>query len=297
MTKLITLTDLSQKTWSLYQKKFSTLIGLLLIPFVLFLISPLLYQSANFFYFPLALILFALGFFMALWTGTAAIVVLVERGKITIKESLARSWSKVWPLFWVGVTIGFVAGGGLFLFLIPGIILSVYFIFAKIIVVTEGDKGMRALVRSREYVRGYFWPVFGRYLAIVAVVFIAYLVLGFSASWLGDLFTSLSSPEIGSAVLLITQALINIFVSTLALTAVYVLYDNVRRVRGESDSLPVKKQSFWYLVIGLAGWIFLLMMIALALVVLVSAVGGYVLGAFVSDIFNNSALMSTTNIF
>ncbi|HRZ30521.1 MAG TPA: hypothetical protein P5274_02555 [Candidatus Paceibacterota bacterium] len=296
MTKLINLADLGKKTWSLYQKKFATFVGLLLVPFALLTISPVLYQSVGFFYFPLSLVLFGLGLFSILWAGTAAVVVLHERSKLTVRESLTRSWSKVWPLFWVGIIVGFVAGGGALLFLIPGIILSVYFIFAKLIVVVEGDKGMRALTRSREYVRGYFWPILGRFLAIVIVTGIIYLTLSFVASLLGDLTTLLLSQEIGVAILLITQALINVLISPLALTAVYVLYSNVRHVKGDLPPVQTKRQSVWYLVIGLAGWIFLLVMIALALIVLMSAVGGYLLGSFISDISNNSALFFSNNI-
>ena len=296
MTKLIKLTDLSQKTWSLYQKKFVILISLFLTPFLLFTISPLLYQTTGFLYMPLSLLLFVLGFLSALWAGTAAVVVLHERSKLTIRESLVRSRGKVWPLFWVGIIVGFIVSGGTFLFLVPGIILSVYFIFAKLIVVIEGDKGMRALARSREYVRNYFWPVLGRYLVILVITSLAYLFLDYIASLLGSLTTSILSPEIGVAVLLVAQALVTVVISPLALTAMYVLYDNVRHTKGDLHPVQTKKQNIWYLVIGLAGWIFLFAMILLALVTLTSALGGYLLGAFVSDIFNNSALMSTTNI-
>jgi hypothetical protein len=296
MTKLINLTDLGKKTWSLYQKKFALLVGLLLVPFLLFTISPLVYQTTGFLYLPFSLLLFGLGFFSSLWAGTAAVVVLHERSKLTMREALTQSLPKVWPLFWVGIIIGFIAGGGALLFLIPGIILSVYFIFAKLIVVVEGDKGMRALTRSREYVRGYFWPILGRYLVVVISTIVIYLVLGFIVTLLSSLVNNILSPEIGVAVSLLLQTLITVLISPLALTAVYVLYNNVRHVKGDLPPVQTKKQSVWYLVIGLAGWIFLFVMLALALVVLTSALGGFLLGAFVSDIFNNSALMSTTNI-
>lgn len=53
------------------------------------------------------------------------------------------------------------------LFVIPGIIVSVWIILATYILVAENLKGMDALKKSREYIRGYWGAVFWRFFFLV----------------------------------------------------------------------------------------------------------------------------------
>ncbi len=287
MTKLINLTDLAKGTWSLYREKFAILVGLMALPFILFIISPLLAQTFDFLYLPLSVVLILIACFLMVWTGTAAIIVLRDRGdKLTIKEALTRSKDKIWPVIWVSIILGFIVCGASMLFLVPGLILAFYFLFAKLIVIVEDEPGMRALVKSREYLRGYFWPIVGRYLVIVLVSFAVYFILGLASSFLGQTFSSALGARAGTAILLVLQALVNIVIFPLMMIPAYLLYANVKKVRGDVVVDPKSKQGLIYLVISLAGWIFLGVVIALIVIVFTSAIGGYLIGAFASDIFN-----------
>jgi len=295
MPKLINPIVLLKKSWALYCQKFGILVSLLAVPFLLFTISPLLAQTEDFLYLPFSLLLLALAFFAIWWAGTAVVIVLRDREEtLTIKEALARSWGKLLPVLWVGLIVGAIAGGASMLFLIPGLIFGVYFIFAKLIAVVEKEKGMNALIKSREYVRDYFWPVVGRYLLIVAVTSFGYFVLSFVASLPSKIFLTAWNAEVGTAVFLILQVVVHALISPLALVAMYLLYTDVRRVKADLVLEKNNKSGLFYLLVDLGGWLFLGVMIVLATVVLTSAVGGYVLGAFVSDIFNNQALLPMT---
>lgn len=68
---------------------------------------------------------------------------------------------------------------GLILLLVPGIIFAVWFSFAPIIAVLERVSPYRALIMSRELVRGHFWQVVWReaFLLIPATLFVAPLML------------------------------------------------------------------------------------------------------------------------
>lgn len=287
MTKLINLTDLAKGTWSLYQKKFVVLVSLMALPFLLFIVSPLLAQTFDYLYLPLFIVLILVACFLLIWTGTAVIVVLHNhQDNLTVKESLVRSKNKIWPVIWVALIVCFITCGASIFFFVPGLILAFYFVFAKLIVIVEEEQGMRALIKSREYLRGYFWPIVGRYLAIVLVSFVAYFILGLVSSFLGQTFISTLGVRAGTAILLVLQALVNILIFPLMMIPAYLLYVDVKKVRGDIVVNLKNKQGLIYLAIGLAGWIFLGVMIALATIVFTSAIGGYLIGAFASDIFN-----------
>lgn len=292
MTKLINLSGLARGTWSLYREKFSVLAGLMALPFVLFLVSPFLSQVFDFLYLPLSIVLGLIACLLMVWTGTAVIVVLRDRSdKLTVSEALARSKNKIWPVIWVAIILGFIVCGASMLFLIPGLVLAFYFLFAKLIVIVEKEQGMKALLKSREYLRGYFWPIVGRYLAIVVVSFAVYFILGLASSFLGQTFSSALGARAGTAILLVLQALVNIIIFPLMMIPAYLLYIDVKKVRGDVVVDLNSKQGLIYLAIGLAGWIFLGVMIVLAAIVFTSAIGGYLVGAFASDVFNGQVLL------
>jgi hypothetical protein len=290
MTKLINLTDLARKTWALYVAKFGVLVGLMALPFVLFIISPLLAQTEDFLYLPFSLLLMVVAFVAMLWGGTAAVIVLRDREEnLSIKEAYKRSQSKLWPVIWVAIIVCFIVGGASMLFIIPGLILAFYFLFAKIIVITEEETGLKALVKSREYLRGYFWPVVGRYLAIVIVSTLVLAIFNSVASIVTQATSSFLNSVGREALLLVLQTFINIVIFPLMIIPAYLLYDNVREVKSDLNFVP--STGLTYLWIGLAGWVFLGVLIVLAIVVFTTAIGGFLLGAFATDIFNSQALL------
>jgi hypothetical protein len=82
---------------------------------------------------------------------------------------------------------------------IPGIYLFIGFQFSKYILVVEGKKGWDALDRSRDYVRGRWWPVFGRFLLYFAPLYVLNLLPNFlpgiEAKFVGScILVSLVSP-------------------------------------------------------------------------------------------------------
>jgi hypothetical protein len=270
--------------------KFGVLVGLMALPFVLFIISPLLAQTEDFLYLPFSLLLMVVAFVAMLWGGTAAVIVLRDREEnLSIKEAYKRSQSKLWPVIWVAIIVCFIVGGASMLFIIPGLILAFYFLFAKIIVITEEETGLKALVKSREYLRGYFWPVVGRYLAIVIVSTLVLAIFNSVASIVTQATSSFLNSVGREALLLVLQTFINIVIFPLMIIPAYLLYDNVREVKSDLNFVP--STGLTYLWIGLAGWVFLGVLIVLAIVVFTTAIGGFLLGAFATDIFNSQALL------
>ncbi len=91
----------------------------------------------------------------------------LEGKMIGVKETLKASLSKILPIFGVFILTGIVVGIGVILLIIPGIIFGVWFYFAQYVLVIENVGVIAAMKRSRELVKGYFWPVVGRGLIII----------------------------------------------------------------------------------------------------------------------------------
>jgi len=72
------------------------------------------------------------------------------------------TWSKFRSLLWVAILYGFIIAVGILLFIIPGIIWSIYYCMAFYACAFEDKRGMDALRRSKELVKGYVWTIMRR---------------------------------------------------------------------------------------------------------------------------------------
>ncbi len=105
---------------------------------------------------------------------------------------------KVWKsLLWVSLIAGFVLIGGTYLFVIPGLVVGLMLAFAEYVALDEGKKGMDALMRSRELVKGRGWSVLFVLIVMGIVIGIPSLILGSIADQGNEVFGFLSSAYDG----------------------------------------------------------------------------------------------------
>ena len=90
------------------------------------------------------------------------------------RASLEFALRRLRSIIWVTLLGGLAAGLGLILCIIPGVYLWVVFSLAVPVLLTEDKRGTKALGRSRDLVRGYWWRVF----AIVLLGTILAAILG-----------------------------------------------------------------------------------------------------------------------
>jgi len=193
--------ELFRQSWELYQKRFATLVLLYLLA-ILAIVIPTAIAAG-------------LAFFMTLIAGGVAFVAMVSIGLLAgvvcflwcysgflcavvddtlrLEDALARGKKMILPLAWVFLLSGFIITGGYLLLIIPGVIFTVWFFLAQFIMSAENVRGMEALLKSREYVRGHWldvalrlfliWVVSGVVSAIpffgfiLAVLFFPYLMI------------------------------------------------------------------------------------------------------------------------
>ena len=75
--------------------------------------------------------------------------------------ALGYAARRLHSILWVTFLGGLLAVLGLILLIVPGVYLYISFAVAIPVLLTEGLKGRRALGRSRQLVKGRFWPTFG----------------------------------------------------------------------------------------------------------------------------------------
>lgn len=174
--------ELIRASWSEFQARFPLLIGLYLLTIVAFAVPTVLGallgavlagvggRTAS-------IALIALGFVGGIGCGfwcLAALFQAVAHGELGLRESLERGRDLIPSLIWVSLLAGFVVLGGYCLLILPGILFTVWFFSSQFILVTEDVRGVEALLKSREYVRGFGVEVALRLL----LVWFASLVVG-----------------------------------------------------------------------------------------------------------------------
>jgi hypothetical protein len=113
-----------------------------------------------------------------IWVAVIYSVVKSEEQKISILESFSWAKHKGLGLIWVGILSSLVVMGGFILLIIPGIILSIYLYLAQYVYIQEGQKGLSALLRSRDLVKDNWMAIFGRVLLLGLMILLAAFVIG-----------------------------------------------------------------------------------------------------------------------
>src|SRR5581483_3156420 len=114
---------------------------------------------------------------VAWWARTAVLYVIKDRdSNPTAKAMLKKSWPMLGSYSWVYVLVALALLVGFVVFIIPGIIFMVWFVFAGYVFLWEGKKGTQALMASKELVKGYWWAIFGRLLLIMLIACIISLL-------------------------------------------------------------------------------------------------------------------------
>jgi len=146
------------------------------------------------------------------WLTMSALYTIKKREqKLSIGQALREGWSRWLSYLWISSLVSLCVAGGTILLIIPGIIFFVWFAFSPYLLVDQDIKGTNALSESRELVRGYWWPVFGR------LILITLIAIGLSAA-LGFI------PFVGK---LIVQLLVIPFI----LVFYFILYEDLKRLR------------------------------------------------------------------
>jgi hypothetical protein len=126
---------------------------------------------------------------MALLSGivnvfmSIAIILAIQNNALTVMESYKQSMPFFLRYIGLSIVMSVLLFLGFLILIIPGIILSVWFAFSTFVLVVERAGIIDSIKKSREYVRGHWWAVFGRILLLgLAMLVISMIISGLSVA-------------------------------------------------------------------------------------------------------------------
>ena len=102
----------------------------------------------------------------------------------SVGDSYSFGFSKFLSVIWVSILAGLIVVGGLFLFVIPGLIFAVKLAVSIPALVVEDKRGSQAIGRSWKLTSGVFWHVLGAILvAAILTSFVSGIISGPFTNW------------------------------------------------------------------------------------------------------------------
>jgi hypothetical protein len=127
--------------------------------------------------------LIALIAYLYMWATSIYIVANKNTGNgASISEAFPWARRNVGGLIWINILAALVTMGGFLLFIIPGIILSFYLYSAQYVFAKEGVRGIPALLRSRDLVKGNVLALSGRVIVLGLIIFVIFVAFGVISS-------------------------------------------------------------------------------------------------------------------
>ncbi len=227
--------DLFRDGWKLFIDNIATLIiiyligGLIALIVVIPIFSGVLFLGTGFFtlgetmmFLPL-IILFILGLFAVLAISvlvSVALIVTVEKGhqgeKIQIGEAFRKAYNRFWPALGLYIVAGMLVLLAMSFFIIPGIIVAIYFYFAMYVLVCENLAPIASLKKSVRLVSGHFWQVF-----LLALIIGLIKAVASQISW----------------------GLISIFLSPFFIAMIFLLYTDLRKQKNLIEEKPNEQKT------------------------------------------------------
>ena len=173
---------------------------------------------------------------------------------LTVKGQYKIGFSFFWSFILVAIIVCLSFLGSFVLFLIPGIVVAGYAGVYMFAFVVDGKKGFSALTESYTLVKGRWWGVIGRVLAMALPIWLIVLIFGsvFGLNSVGGHAAPVSITSV------IFNLIIGIVVTPFALAYTYNLYSSLKATR--LPSVDTKAFKGWLIAFLCVGVVFMIAM-------------------------------------
>ncbi|MEK9130087.1 MAG: hypothetical protein AAB526_01670 [Patescibacteria group bacterium] len=243
-----------KRAWGIYKQRLCTFLEIMIIP--ISIISALVFlmdaiaegKLSKFISDPLVIFsitsFFMIVVFVIQSLGQIALLYAIkndqkEDGVIKIYK---RAWSKMLSYWWICLLSGFIILGGFLLFVVPGIIFSIWFAFPIFILIADDLKGMDALLKSKEYVKGRWMNAFCYFFFIGAVLLIAMLILSGILFFLKNVLIQWFG-----------QFIFELFLTPLLTIYLFSVFNNFKQLKGDFIFTPAKKEKITFICMAILG--------------------------------------------
>lgn len=207
---------------------------------------------------------------LGIWI-TASLIYAISKKEIGVGESFSLGLRKFLPFLGLSIVVSVLTVLGFFLFVIPAIIFSVWFIFSSYILLLENEGIFKSIAKSREYVRGYGWQVFARMLVISLIAMVpTFITIGqFLLAWMsGNYLALIEQISIyGGGFIPVLLYLYSIFMMVISIIYYYLMYLDLKKIKREVQVQSTKKYKLGFV----AG---LLIVPAIIIFMIIAIVGG-----------------------
>ncbi len=231
--KLKPITKLLQESYKIFCSKIRVLLGIIIFPvgfsFFCRLLMGFLASSSfkySIWFSIMGAISFVGSFFVWSWAVPSLIYALKDN--TNIKESYKRGLKILPAYIWVYFLLTTIITGGFLLFVIPGILFSVWFSLAIFVLVFEKKRGFNALLKSQHLVKGKFWAVFWRFLILGLIVGLGVILISTL------IFLIIENQQIENQISELIGYFFQLFILPFFLIYGFLIYENLREIKAES---------------------------------------------------------------
>ncbi len=233
--------ELFSSSWKFFKQHAKTLIPIVILPSIISFISLLFITSGSGLAI-LGLILTIAAVIVSIAMQPAAVDAVQRLGAdpaalLTVQGQYKTGFKYFWPLVLAIIIQLFVVLGSTVVFIIPGIIMSVYvslYIFALIV---DNKRGFAALIESYTLVKGRWWGVLGRMLFLALIYVVAAFVMVGITFLINTIFGFGSTSSGQGIVSSLLNLLMNAIMGPVTLIYVYKLYVSLKSTR-RADTVP-----------------------------------------------------------
>lgn len=172
----------------------------------------------------ISLAAFLFGIYISLRFKAASYILCAEEKTITIKELFNKTKGLAWPFFVVSLGTAILVVLWSILFIIPGVIFAVFYAFSVFTLIFDKKSPGQALKHSKELVKGYWWPVFGR------LVFIGVLIAVLSAI-ISAISSTMPDKSIQQSIWMAIGQIATTILSPVLIVYTYLLYKNLKETK------------------------------------------------------------------
>ena len=245
----------------LYKKNALALAEVYLLPVIALALTTIFFGAAHstwpvlrFVWGTLAGLGYVVSFFLAAMAVLAVATIFNSDG-MSSEEAYWRALKKIGPYYWLLLLEFLITLGGLVMGVLPAIIFGVWFSMAIFIFVDQEQRGINALLRSKEYVTGYWWGVFGRTLLMAFIVLMIEAIVGGAAGIFGQ------------SVNYIVSLALQLVTVPFSIAFSYTIYKALKEMKPELAGEPVKGNRSFFLFSAWLGVISPLIILSLAAII------------------------------
>lgn len=250
--KLDPVKKLFKGAFAFYIDRFWKLTVIILLPFIsLVFIIPATFVLKGSSFFILVAVVFFLMFFLFGSLAGIALIFAVIKDDLGVFAAYKTALSNIFSFLWIGFLASLIIFGGFLMGIIPGIIFSVRFSFFPYLLVDQGQKGFNALLKSKEYVKGYWWPVFSR----ISVLLLFQILVNIFVFIVVSLVIN---KEVGD----LARNIANFILTPFYIVYFYHLYKNFVALKPEVAAAPVYGKKGFFVFSAVLGILFLIIIIA-----------------------------------